>query len=100
MRADDDNRRRTGDRRSLRGPDYFSLNVVARLSAHLVGLSSGPQPGSRKRIFDEIGSGIELWIMPHVALADFSRQLLHIRAELFSQYNFIGRERSRLRNIY
>ena len=31
--------------------------------------------------------------------ADFSRELLHIRAELFAQHNFIRRERPRLGNI-
>src|SRR5262249_39209054 len=84
--------RRTKHRVLMR-PDYhdlrpiprnFRLDIVAPLSAHLVGVPSGPQSGSRKGIFDEIGSGIELWVMPHVALADFSGQLLHIRAELFA----------------
>jgi hypothetical protein len=80
-------------------PWNFRLDIVARLSAHVVAVSSGPQPSSRKRTFDEIGSGIELCVMPHVALADFSRELLHIRAELFAQHNFIRRQRPRLGNI-
>src|SRR5512140_2372998 len=99
MRADDDNRRRTKDRRSLLATGNFRLDIVARLSARLVAVSLGPQPASGKGIFDEIGSGIELCVMPHVALADFSRELLHIRAELFAQCNFIRRKRSRLGNI-
>jgi hypothetical protein len=37
--------------------------------------------------------------MPHVALADFAGELLHIRAELFAQHNFIRRKRPRLGNI-
>src|SRR5204863_5244627 len=90
---------RTGARRSLRGIRYFRFDVVTGLSVHLVAVSSGSETGSRKTIFDEIGSGIELCVVPHVALADFSRQLLHIRAELFAQYNFIRRKRPRLRNI-
>jgi hypothetical protein len=64
----------------LLAPGNFRLDIVTRLSLHLVGVSSGPQPGSRKRIFDEIGSGIELRMMPHVALADFSRYYLDVLA--------------------
>src|SRR5882724_8437905 len=99
MCADDDDRRRTRDRRSLLTAGNFCLDVATRLPAYFVAVSSGPQPGSRKRIFDEIGSGIELWVMPHVALANFSGQLLHIRAKLFAQHNFIRREWPRLGNI-
>jgi hypothetical protein len=99
MRADDDNWRRTGDRRSLRRTQDFRLYIVTRLSLHLVAVSSGSETGTRKRVFNKIGSGIELCVMPHVALADFSRELLHIRAELFTQYNFIRRERPRLENV-
>ena len=80
-------------------PWNFRLDIVARLPARLVAVSSGPQPGSGKRIFDEIGSSIELCVMPHVALADFSGQLLHIRAELFAQHNFIRRQQPRLGDI-
>src|SRR5206468_12976581 len=80
-------------------PRNFRLDVVTRLPAYFVAVSSGTQPGSRKRIFDEIGSSVELWVMPHVALADFSSELLHIRAELFAQYNSIRRERPRFGNI-
>jgi len=72
-------------------PGNFRLDIVARLSARLITVSSGSQPSSGKRIFDEISSGIELCVMLHVALAYFSRDLLHIRAELFAQNNFIRR---------
>ena len=91
MCADDD------DLRAV--PQNFCLDIVTRLSLYLVAVSSGSETGTRKRIFDEIGSGIELCVMPHVALADFSRELLHIRAELFAQHNFIRRERPRFGNI-
>src|SRR5438067_13505470 len=99
MCAYDDDRRRTRDRSSLLAAGDFRLDVVTRLSARFIAVSSGSQPGSRKRIFHEIGSGIELYVVPHVALADFSRELLHIRAELFAQHNFIRRQRPRLGNI-
>src|ERR1700746_1261779 len=109
MRADDDDRRWTftfarataasGDRHCL-APGNFRLDIVARLSAHVVAVSSGPQTGSRKRVFDEIGGGIELWVMPHVALADFASQLFHIRAKLFAPRNFIRRQRARRGNIF
>ena len=77
-------------------PGNFRLDIVTRLSARLITVSSGSQAGSGKRILNEIGSGIERCVMPHIALADFSRELLHIRAELFAQHNFIGRQRPRL----
>src|SRR6476646_229359 len=80
-------------------PRNFCIDIVTRLSLHLVGVSSSSETASRKRIFDEIGSCIELCVMPHVALADFSSELLHIRSELFAQHNFIRRERPRFGNI-
>jgi hypothetical protein len=73
---------------------------MTRLPAHLVAVSSGPQTGARKRSFDKIGGGVELWVMPHVALADFARKLLHICTELVAQCNFIRRQRARLGNIF
>src|SRR6267142_5286480 len=91
MCADDD------DLRAF--PRYFCLDIVTRLSLHLVAVSSRSETGTRKGVFDKIGSGIELCVMPHVALADFSSELLHIRAELFAQHNFIRRERPRFGNI-
>jgi hypothetical protein len=39
---------------------------------------------ARKRTFDKIGSGIELWVMPHVSLADFAGELLHIGTQFFT----------------
>src|SRR5213595_854384 len=99
MRAYDDDRRRTRDRSSFLAAGDFRLDVVTRLSARFIAISSGSQPGSRKRIFDKIGSGIERYVMPHVALADFSGQLLHIRAELFAQADLIWRQQLRLGNI-
>src|SRR6188472_1359735 len=100
MRANNDNRqmRRLGSRRSLQAPRNFGLDIVAGFSAHFVAVSSSSQPGSGKRIFDEIGGGIELYVMRHVALADFSRELLHTPAELFAQRNFVRRQRPRLGN--
>src|SRR4029453_9697116 len=92
MCADDD------DLRAV--PWNFRLDIVARLSLHLVAVSSGSETGTRKRVFNKIGSGIKLCVMPHVALADFSRELLHIRAELFAQHNFIRRERPLFGNIF
>src|SRR4029450_12585874 len=77
----------------------FCLDIVTRLSLHLVAVSSGSETGTRKRVFNKIGSGIELCVMPHVALANFSSQLLHIRTELFAQHNFVRRERPRLENV-
>src|SRR5262245_61980996 len=91
--------RRLGSRRSLHTAWNFCLDVMTRLPAHVVAVSSGPQTGARKRSFDKIGGGVELWVMPHVALGDFARKLLHIRAELFTQCNFIRRQRPRRRNI-
>src|SRR4030095_3721952 len=79
-------------------PWDFRLDVVTRLPLHFVAVSSGPQSGSRKRIFDEIGSGVELGVMPHVALADFSRELLHIRTELLAHRQLTRQKRPRLRN--
>src|SRR5436190_21339302 len=80
-------------------PRNFYLDIVTRLSLHLVAVSSGSETGTRKRVFNKIGSSVELCVMPHVALADFARQLLHIRTELFAQHNFIRRERPRFGNI-
>src|SRR5262245_42074173 len=53
-------------------PWNFRFNIMALLPAHFVAISSGAQSGARKRILDKIGGGVELWVMPHVALADFS----------------------------
>jgi hypothetical protein len=38
--------------------------------------------------------------MPHVSLANFSGELLHIGTKLFTQCNFIWRERRSLRDIF
>src|SRR6476469_10027986 len=91
MCADDD------DLRTV--PRNFCLDIVTRLSSYLIALSSRSETGTRKRIFDEIGSRVELGVMPHIALAKFSGQFLHIRAELFAHHNFIRRQRPRLGNI-
>ena len=91
MRADDDDLRAT--------PRDFCFDIVARLSLHLIAVSSGPQTRSRKRTFDEIGSGIELCVMPHVAFANFSCELLYVRSELFAQRDFIRRQQARLGSI-
>src|SRR3954469_16144948 len=99
MRTDDDNRPRTGNRRSLFAAGNLRLDIVTRLSADFVAVSPRTQSDSGKRIFDEIGGGIELCVMRHVALADLSPELLHIRPELFAQHNFIRRKQLRLRNI-
>src|SRR4029079_5585733 len=85
--------------RSLLATGNFRLDIVARLSAYLVAVSSGAQSGSGERIFYKIRRGIQLCLLRNVALADFSRKLLHIGAQLFTQQNFIWRQRPRLRNI-
>ena len=85
--------RRLGSRRFLRRGRYFYFDVVTGLAAQLVSVSSRVKASAHERIFDEIGGGIELCIMPHVALADFAGQLLHIGAELFAQRDFIRRKR-------
>ncbi len=78
----------------------FRFDIVARLPAHVVTVATRSETSARKRIFDKISSGIELRVMPHVALADFSHQLLYIGAKLFAQRNFIRREQRRFRNIF
>src|SRR3954447_18221252 len=109
MRTDDYDLRRTGDRRlgcrrfsgggSLLAAGNFRFDIVTGLSADLVALSASPQSGTRKRVFNKIGSRIEFCVMLHVALADFSRKLLHIGTKLSAQNDFIRRERLRLGNI-
>src|SRR6476661_3707118 len=96
--------RRLGCRSFSRGGSLlpagnFCLDIVARLSPYRVAVSSRAQSGSGKRIFYKIRSGIQLWVMRHIALANLSRELLHIGPELFTQEKFIGRKRPRLRNI-
>ena len=54
------------------------------LPMHLVTVSPGMKSGTRERIFDGVSGGIELCVMPHVALADFTGEPLHISAELFA----------------
>jgi hypothetical protein len=38
--------------------------------------------------------------VPHVSLAYFSRELLHIGMKLFAERDFIGRQCRRIRNIF
>ena len=70
----------------------FALDVVAGLAAQFIAVPARMKTGARKRIFDEIGSGVELWIMPHISLANFSGELLHIETELITQGHFINRQ--------
>ena len=84
MRADEDDRRRTGDRRSLRLAGYFYFDVVAGLPAYFVTVPPRVKAGTLKRIFDKICSGVELGVTPHVSLADFAGELLHVSAQLFA----------------
>ena len=55
---------------------------------------------ARKRVLNEIGGRIQLWIMPHVSLANFPGELLHIGMKLFAERNFILRQCRHLGNIF
>src|SRR5947207_12716993 len=81
------------------GTGNLDLDVVAGLPAQLITVLARMKSGARKRVLNEIGSGIELRIAPHVSLADFAGEFLDIGAKLFAQCNFIGRKRRSLRNI-
>jgi hypothetical protein len=76
MRTDDD------DLRVIAG--HLRLDIMAELPMNFVTVSPGPQPRSRKGIFNEISGSIKLGKMPHISLAYFTRQFLEIRAKLLA----------------
>src|SRR5260370_41983566 len=77
----DDRRRRSGGGRSL-GPENFRLEIVAGLAAYFVTVSTGTKAGAGEGDLNEMGPGVELWIMPHVSLPDFAGERLRIGTEL------------------
>ena len=91
--------RRLGSRRCLAAEDFY-FDIVAALSVHLVRFPPRMKSSAQKRIFDKISGGIELWVVPHIALADFSRELLDIGTEFAAQRTFVIRQRRGFRKIF
>src|SRR5438132_483107 len=80
-------------------PGDFRLDGVAGSSAQFISVPPRLQAGARKRAFDEIGRGIELRIPPHVPLADFSGESLHVGGQFGAQRDVAGGERRGRRDI-
>ena len=62
----------------------LDFDVVTGLAAQFITVSSRMKTGVQKGILDEIGSRVELRVAPHISLANFSGEFLHIGAELFA----------------
>ena len=87
MRADENNLRAS--------TANFRLDVVTRSSVQIVCVTPWVQPSAGERILDEIGSGIQLRVAPHISLADFAAKGSHAGDQFVTEPNFIGRERRR-----
>jgi hypothetical protein len=74
-------------------PANFRFDVVTLASIDLVTVSTRLKARLLKCAFDEFSSRVELGIMPHVTLADFAREFLHIGFQFITQRNFLRRSR-------
>src|SRR4029434_9533613 len=60
------------DEKNLGTSTNFRLDVVTGSSVQVVRVTPRMQTGTEKRIFDEIGGGIQLRIARHVSFTDFA----------------------------
>ena len=70
MRADEKNR--------WTDAANFHFDIVTGSSMQFISVAPRLQTGTGKRILDEIGSGIELWIARHIPFADLPAKDLNI----------------------
>src|SRR5438067_11013484 len=78
----------------------FYFDIVTDLSVQFITITPRMQTGARERIFNEVRSGIQLLIAPHISLADFARKMSYVVAQLLPERNFLARKRRRLRDIF